>query len=271
MADLAKRLMQGDWRYFAGPHLSQGVDNMGRLSQALMGFVGPQADVQGMVQDARAGNQSFAQGDYMGALGNYGAAAAAIPMMALPGSTGSARKLFGVSGLFPPQQKYLHENVPQGYESLPLDQRTSIAESLLSRHKDDIARTGQRERDEMATTARGVLGSSEDDVIKAAGVRSIDDLLGEMPHQSAAAALETWAKANGVNLGQRHMAESGSIYYEVPTRDSYLKLRVADHAKNTLSRHKPDINIAPQRDYSPDDAPPVNLVDGIAALLARLK
>jgi len=49
-------------------------------------FVGPGADIEGMVNDAREGNAAFGRGDMLGALGGYGSAAMAIPMMALPGS-----------------------------------------------------------------------------------------------------------------------------------------------------------------------------------------
>jgi hypothetical protein len=65
---------------------------LGSLARALMEYVGPQADVAGMVQDAGAGNRSLMQGDYLGALGNYGTAAAAIPMMALPGTVADIKK-----------------------------------------------------------------------------------------------------------------------------------------------------------------------------------
>jgi len=93
MASLAD-MLGGDrgWRYYAGPHVSQTVDNMGDLAKSLMGIVGPQADIQGMVNDAAAGNQSFAKGDLAGMLGNYGSAAAAIPMMALPGTVAGVKK-----------------------------------------------------------------------------------------------------------------------------------------------------------------------------------
>jgi GNAT superfamily N-acetyltransferase len=49
-------------------------------------FVGPGADIEGMVNDAREGNAAIGRGDLLGALGGYGSALAAIPMMALPGS-----------------------------------------------------------------------------------------------------------------------------------------------------------------------------------------
>ena len=49
-------------------------------------FVGPGADIEGMVNDAREGSAAFGRGDMLGALGGYGSAAAAIPMMFLPGT-----------------------------------------------------------------------------------------------------------------------------------------------------------------------------------------
>ena len=42
-------------------------------------FVGPGADIEGMVNDAREGNAAFGRGDLLGALGGYGSAAMAIP------------------------------------------------------------------------------------------------------------------------------------------------------------------------------------------------
>lgn len=55
-------------------------------------FVGPGADIEGMVNDAREGNAAFSRGDMLGALGNYGSAAAAIPMMFLPGTVAGVKK-----------------------------------------------------------------------------------------------------------------------------------------------------------------------------------
>ena len=55
-------------------------------------FVGPGADIEGMVNDAREGNAAFGRGDLLGALGGYGSAAMAIPMMALPGTVAGVKK-----------------------------------------------------------------------------------------------------------------------------------------------------------------------------------
>ena len=60
-------------------------------------FVGPGADIEGMVNDAREGNAAFGRGDLLGALGGYGSAAMAIPMMALPGTVAGVKK--GVGGV----------------------------------------------------------------------------------------------------------------------------------------------------------------------------
>lgn len=89
---LASALANNDWRWLAGPHVSGAVDNAGRLARLLMDTLGPQADVQGMVNDAGAGNQSLASRDYVGALNNYGSAAAAIPMMFLPGTVSEVKQ-----------------------------------------------------------------------------------------------------------------------------------------------------------------------------------
>ena len=55
-------------------------------------FVGPGADIEGMVNDAREGNAAFSRGDLLNALGGYGSAAMAIPMMALPGTVAEVKK-----------------------------------------------------------------------------------------------------------------------------------------------------------------------------------
>lgn len=68
--------------------------NLPTRSQATMAahFVGPGADIEGMVNDAREGNAAVSRGDLLGALGGYGSAAAAIPMMALPGTVAGVKK-----------------------------------------------------------------------------------------------------------------------------------------------------------------------------------
>lgn len=55
-------------------------------------FVGPGADIEGMVNDAREGNAAFGRGDLLGAFGGYGSAAAALPMMFLPGTVAGVKK-----------------------------------------------------------------------------------------------------------------------------------------------------------------------------------
>ena len=59
---------------------------LGKFSTAVPEFVGPQADVAGMVRDAGQVMPNIRSGDYGQALANLGMAAAAIPFMAIPGT-----------------------------------------------------------------------------------------------------------------------------------------------------------------------------------------
>jgi len=59
-------------------------------------FVGPGADIKGMMDDTREGSAAVMRGDLLGALGGYGSAAMAIPMMALPGTVAGVKKGVGV-------------------------------------------------------------------------------------------------------------------------------------------------------------------------------
>ena len=59
---------------------------LGKFSTAVPEFVGPQADVAGMVRDAGQVMPNIQAGDYGQALANLGMAAAAIPFMAFPGT-----------------------------------------------------------------------------------------------------------------------------------------------------------------------------------------
>jgi len=60
-------------------------------------LMGPGADVKGMVQDSGKIVPNLRQGNYGQALGNLGMAAAAIPMMAIPGTVAGVKK--GVQGV----------------------------------------------------------------------------------------------------------------------------------------------------------------------------
>ena len=71
---------------------------VGKFFTAAPEFVGPQADVAGMVRDAGQVMPNIQAGDYGQALGNLGMAAAAIPFMAFPGTIASVKK--GAKGLF---------------------------------------------------------------------------------------------------------------------------------------------------------------------------
>lgn len=79
-------LLDKSWRHYAGPHLSQGVDNLGQLGSAILGLIGPGADVKGMLETSQATADATRRGDPVGAFSNLGMTAAAIPMMFLPGS-----------------------------------------------------------------------------------------------------------------------------------------------------------------------------------------
>ena len=60
-------------------------------------FVGPQADIKGMVEDSSKVMPNLREGKYFDAAGNLALAAAAIPMMAVPGTVAGVRK--GVNNL----------------------------------------------------------------------------------------------------------------------------------------------------------------------------
>ena len=62
-------------------------------------IIGPQADVKGMVYDAGQVWPQLQQGNFANALGHLGLAAAAIPMMALPGTVQSVKK--GAQSMLP--------------------------------------------------------------------------------------------------------------------------------------------------------------------------
>ena len=64
---------------------------VGKFSTAVPEFVGPQADVAGMVRDAGQVMPNIQAGDYGQALANLGMAAAAIPFMALPGTVSQVK------------------------------------------------------------------------------------------------------------------------------------------------------------------------------------
>ena len=64
---------------------------LGKFSTAVPEFVGPQADVAGMVRDAGQVMPNIRSGDYGQALANLGMAAAAIPFMALPGTVSQVK------------------------------------------------------------------------------------------------------------------------------------------------------------------------------------
>ena len=64
---------------------------LGKFSTAVPEFVGPQADVAGMVRDAGQVMPNIRSGDYGQALANLGMAAAAIPFMAFPGTVSQVK------------------------------------------------------------------------------------------------------------------------------------------------------------------------------------
>jgi hypothetical protein len=72
---------------------------LGKFFTAAPEFVGPQADVAGMVRDAGQVMPNIQAGDYGQAFGNLGMAAAAIPFMAVPFATVAGVKK-GAKGLF---------------------------------------------------------------------------------------------------------------------------------------------------------------------------
>lgn len=81
-----------NWRYYAGPHLSRAVDNAGQAAMAAANIFGPGADIKGMVEDSAATTEALRNRDWLGAVGSAGMAAAAVPMMFLPGSVKGVTK-----------------------------------------------------------------------------------------------------------------------------------------------------------------------------------
>ena len=109
-----------DWRYYAGPHLSKSLDNLGGLASALINYVGPGADIKGMVDDSVETIEALRSGDYPSAAANFGMAAAALPMMFLPGTVGGVKEGVkeGVKGV---------KNVVKGADELPMDEASRMA------------------------------------------------------------------------------------------------------------------------------------------------
>jgi hypothetical protein len=80
--------------YF-GPHISQGMLNLKEGAEGLGRLVGPQADILDFREYSGAAGEAWKKGNYGQALGNFGLAAATIPMMLLPGSVGQIRDVAG--------------------------------------------------------------------------------------------------------------------------------------------------------------------------------
>lgn len=212
-------------------------------------FFGPQADVQGMVQDAAAGNQAMTQGDFMGALGNYGMAAAAIPMMALPGTIGNAkgigRLLSGRPGLGSQEVEYLKAKMPKDFEVIPEADRFKMAEGLLVQRKAEIAAgyAAERAQREAFDAARKARNESEAQKVQGfvdAGLwrkdfaeRAMADLKYDLGFDEAAKAnleaIPRLLKAEGWTV--RHASKSGgrqsSRYLIAP--DGKYEVRLSDH------------------------------------------
>jgi|TARA_R110000803_G_C11947731_1_gene317318 hypothetical protein len=87
-----------------GRKLGLNIPNYQQARQAAVDLgdvLGPGADIKGMVQDSSKVMPNLRQGNYLDAMGNMGMAAAAIPMMAIPGTVAGVKK--GVQGMLSPQ------------------------------------------------------------------------------------------------------------------------------------------------------------------------
>jgi len=95
--DMVRQAAQRPASYWVGPHLSQGLENVGNVGRGLLNFVGPQADVQDLTRSSAEAMDNFRQGNVGSGLRDTAYAAATIPMMFLPGTVSGIRK--SVSGL----------------------------------------------------------------------------------------------------------------------------------------------------------------------------
>lgn len=75
-------------RRFAGPHLTQGVNNLAGLLHSF----GPQADVQDMIQFSQSSGDAAMRGDVAGAVRDFGYTGAALAGLAWPGSASTYKK-----------------------------------------------------------------------------------------------------------------------------------------------------------------------------------
>ena len=96
---------------------------LGKFSAAVPEFVGPQADVAGMVRDAGQVMPNIQAGDYGQAFANLGMAAAAIPFMAIPGTVSQIK---GVTKkvVDEPKKRVFHGS-GSDYEGVPKATRTA--------------------------------------------------------------------------------------------------------------------------------------------------
>ena len=86
-------------------------------------FVGPQADIKGMVEDSSKVIPNLREGKYFDAAGNFALAAAAIPMMAVPGTVAGLKK--GVNNLI-------------GHNGGPINKGMDVPYTKLKLSKDQI-------------------------------------------------------------------------------------------------------------------------------------
>ena len=103
---------------YGGPHLTAGLQNLTGLAR----MIGPQADVMDLMEFSRASGDAFKQGNLGEAAGNFGLAAATIPMMALPGSVGAIRR--GSKTVLP-------DDVTEAFSSLGSAQRGAPEKAML--------------------------------------------------------------------------------------------------------------------------------------------
>jgi len=114
---------------------------IGKFFTAVPEFVGPQADVAGMVRDAGQVMPNIRSGDYGQAFANLGMAAAAIPFMAVPGTVSQ------VKGVTWPSFGNYAEPLSKGSLERSLPSTKYLVEKIKKKYPDaeiglNLSRTG---------------------------------------------------------------------------------------------------------------------------------
>ena len=198
-----------NWRYYAGPHLSQGIDNLGDAAGALLNFLGPQADIQGMYQDAGDAMRALRRGDNSDALASGLLSAAAIPMMAIPGTVKGIKM-----AVMPPKVPVDHFG--EKIKSF-VDRATSRSPKYLERDGIFHNQIGQQKRDAINAWSGGLLG--EGPVVHRLGADRIRKVL--MDHAKD----KTPLTRKDITLLSK-ISTDGKVISVAPSRDKTARLSV---------------------------------------------